>query len=135
MSTRSLPLAVVTWLIPAGILVQAGLAGRVVFVEPSLLGVHGAIGNGVLLLALVTASFIWAAGHPTHVAVLASLTVVGLVAQVGLGYAGRRAEVASAAHVPLGAALLALSAVVAVLVSQHTVRARRGSRADAGHRR
>ncbi|MTV27596.1 hypothetical protein FTX61_19575 [Nitriliruptoraceae bacterium ZYF776] len=115
-------LTVAAWLIPVGILAQAVLAGQGLYLDPSLFGLHGGIGHGVLLLALLAASFIWAARFPRHVGVLASLTVVGLLGQVGLGYAGRRSalEAASAVHVPLGVTLLGLSVVVAVLVTQHS---------------
>jgi hypothetical protein len=110
------------WLVPLGILVQAALAGQAWFVSPSLFGLHGRIGHGVLLLAVVTAIVAWLARTSTPAAVLASAAVLGLVAQTGLGYAGHRSAVAvaSSLHVPLGVALLGLSVAVAVLV---TVRA------------
>lgn len=132
-SLRALTIA--AWLIPGGILAQAALAGQGLFLDPSLFALHGGIGHGVLLLALLTASFTWAARFPRHVGVLASLTVVGLLGQVGLGYAGRRSALAaaSAVHVPLGVTLLGLSVVVAILVNQHSALATRtGNLREAG---
>ena len=136
MSTSSRPLAVLMWLIPAGILTQAALAGSGLFLDPSLFGIHAGIGHGVLLLALLGASFIWAAGYPRRVGVLASLTVIGLLVQTGLGYAGRRSAIgtASAVHVPLGVTLVGLSVIVALLVSQHTLLVRRTSDLDQARR-
>ena len=122
MLTRSRFLTIIVWFIPVGILTQAVLAGRGLFLDPSLFGLHGGIGHGVLLLALTAATLTWAARLPRSVAVLASSTVVGLLAQTGLGYAGRRSALgaASALHVPLGVTLLGLSVVVALLVTQQT---------------
>lgn len=110
----------VVWLIPAVILVQALLAGRGWFVDPALFELHGALGNATLLLAVVAAAVAWAARTSRTGAVLASLTVLGLIAQIGLGYAGRRSGIpeASAVHVPLGVALLGLSVAAAMLIGR-----------------
>jgi hypothetical protein len=53
------------------------------------------------------------------VAILASIAVVGLIGQTGLGYAGRRSGIAlaSSVHIPLGVALLGLTVAVAVLAT------------------
>ena len=116
-------LVVMAWLVTLGVMAQAVLAGQAWFVSPELFGLHGGIGHGVLLLSVLLATFAWLAQTPRTVALLATLSVVGLVGQTGLGYAGRRGElaVASAAHVPLGVAVLGLTVAVAVLLS---VRAR-----------
>lgn len=107
------------WLIPAGVLVQALLAGQAWFVTPSLFVLHGAMGHGVLLLAVLLAAFAWLTKAPRVVAWLASIAVVALLAQTGLGYSGHRAAVAlaSSLHIPLGATILALTAVIATLVT------------------
>lgn len=107
------------WLVPLGILVQAALAGQAWFVSPTLFGLHGGIGHGVLLVATVTAVVAWLARTSTPAAVLASVAVLGLVVQTGLGYAGHRSAVAvaSSLHIPLGVALLGISVAVAVLVT------------------
>jgi hypothetical protein len=114
-------LVVLAWLVPAGVLAQAALAGQAWFVSPSLFGLHGGLGHGVLLLAALTATFAWLARAPRVVAVLATLAVVGLIGQTGLGYTGHRGAVAlaSSLHIPLGVALLGLTSVVAVLLSVH----------------
>ena len=106
---------VAVWLVAAGNVTQAVLAGQGWFVDQSLFGLHGGIGHGVLLVAVVAAAISRRAA-PRWVAVLGTLIVLGLVAQTGVGYAGRRVGLAaaSAAHVPLGVALLG-SAVAAAM--------------------
>jgi hypothetical protein len=113
------PLAVMAWLVTLGVMAQAVLAGQAWFLSPALFGLHGGIGHGVLLLSVLLATFAWLARAPRGAAVLATLTVVALIGQTGLGYAGRRGElaVASAAHVPLGVAILGLTVAVAVLLT------------------
>ena len=123
MPTFHRPLIVLTWLVALGVMAQALLAGQAWFVSPELFALHGGIGHGVLLLSVLLATFCWLASAPRLASVLATLLVIALVGQTGLGYAGRRGElaVASAAHVPLGVAVLGLAVAVAVLLS---VRAR-----------
>jgi hypothetical protein len=117
------PMVLLAWVIPLGVLVQAVLAGQGWFVDPGLFALHGGIGHGVLLVSALVATFAWLLPTSRSIAVLASLTALGLIGQTGLGYAGRRAELAaaSAAHVPLGVALLGLAVAAAVLC---TVQAR-----------
>ena len=112
-------LIVVAWLVPFGILTQAILAGQALFVSPTLFGLHGGVGHGVLGLAVATAALAWITRASRLSAVLASLAVVGLVAQTGLGYVGHRTGVAaaSAVHVPLGVTLLGLTLTVALLLT------------------
>jgi hypothetical protein len=113
------PMLVLAWLVPLGVMAQAVLAGQAWFGSPGLFGLHGGIGHGVLLLSVVLAALAWVAGSSRLTAGLASLAVVALIGQTGLGYVGRRGEVAvaSAAHVPLGVAVLGLTVAVAVLLS------------------
>jgi hypothetical protein len=115
------PLVLAAWVIPVGVLMQAVLAGQGWFVDQGLFAMHGAIGHGVLLVSALVATFTWLVGTTRVVAILASLMALGLVGQTGLGYAGRRGELAaaSAAHVPLGVGLLGLSVAVAVLLTVH----------------
>lgn len=103
------------WLVALGILAQAALAGQGWFVDPALFGLHGGLGHGVFALSLLAAATAWAAA-PRWVAVLATTTVLGLIGQTGLGYAGRRGGVvaASALHVPAGVALLGAAVAVAL---------------------
>jgi hypothetical protein len=118
------PLVVAAWIVPVGVFAQAVLAGQGWFLDPTLFVLHGGIGHGVLLVSAVVATFAWLLPTSRTTAVLATLTALALIGQTGLGYAGRRGElaVASAAHVPIGVAILGLSAVVAAL---WTARARR----------
>jgi hypothetical protein len=120
------PLVIVAWIIPAGVFLQAVLAGQGWYVDQGLFALHGGIGHGVLLLSALVATFAWLVGTSRVVAVLASLTALGLIGQTGLGYAGRRGELAaaSAAHIPLGVGLLGLSVAVAVLLTVHVRAAR-----------
>lgn len=107
------------WLVPLGVLAQAALAGQALFVSPSLFTLHGGLGHGVLGLAILTAALAWAARTSRLGAALASLAVLGLIGQTGLGYVGRRTGVAlaSALHVPLGVALLGLTVATALLLT------------------
>lgn len=128
MSARSRSMVVVAWLVPTGILIQALVAGRGLFLDPELFELHGGIGHGVLALAVVAATMFWLTPTPRMIALLASATVLGLIGQTGLGYTGRRsaAAIASSLHIPLGVSLLGLSAVVAVLATQAGLRETRG---------
>ena len=118
MTSLSRALVPLAWLDPAGILVQAVLAGQAIFVSPSLFGLHGGVGHGVLLLAILTAVLAWA-NRRRPAAWLGMGVVVALVAQIGLGYTGHRAGMASASawHVALGVALLGTSVAVAMLLT------------------
>jgi hypothetical protein len=110
---------VLAWTVPLGILIQAILAGQAWFVSPALFGLHGGVGHAVLALSAVTAGLLWFAGRGRTDALLASVVVVGLVGQTGLGYAGHRTGIAAASsiHIPLGVTLFGLSLAVAVLRS------------------
>jgi hypothetical protein len=112
-------LVAVAWLVPLGVLAQAALAGQALFVSPALFGLHGGVGHGVLGLAVVTAGLAWLSRAPRVAAALATLAVVGLVRQTGLGYVGHRTGVAlaSSVHIPLGVALLGLTVATALLLT------------------
>lgn len=112
-------LAVLAWLVPAGVLVQAALAGQAWFGSPALFGLHGGLGHGVLALSLVVAGLAWFVRVSPVAAGLATLSVVALIGQTGLGYAGRRGGVgiASSLHVPLGVAIVGLTVAAAVLIT------------------
>lgn len=111
-------IVVLSWLVVAGILTQAVLAGQAWFVTPELFGLHGGIGHGVLglSLALVVLTFVHGVGVWFGAAVV---LIAGLVAQTGLGYTGHRGMVAlaSSVHIPLGVALLGIATALAVLAS------------------
>jgi hypothetical protein len=114
------PLLVLAWLVPLGVLAQAVLAGQALFSDPQLFGLHGGVGHGVLLLALLTAVLAWVGRVGRGTALVASLSVLLLIGQTGLGYAGRRSglAIASSLHVPLGTVVLATTTVVAVVLTQ-----------------
>jgi hypothetical protein len=121
-------LTVIAWLVPAGVLVQATIAGQALFVSPTLFGLHGGIGHGVLLLAILTAGLAWVVGPSRPAAVLAVVAVLALIGQTGLGYVGHRSRVtlASSLHIPLGVAILGLTVTVALLITM----GRRGAAPD-----
>jgi hypothetical protein len=123
MSRLARPLLVLAWLVPAGVLVQAILAGQGLFRDAGLIGLHGGIGHGVLLLAVLLVGLVLLTRVGRGPALLAATNVVLLVAQTGMGYAGRRSGVAiaSSLHVSLGAVLLASTTVLAVLVTQRVL--------------
>ena len=111
-------LTVVAWFVPIGILLQAVLAGQGWFVHPALLTTHGGIGHGVLGLAVIAAGLAWWLRPNWAVVGLTTASLLGLIAQTGLGYTGRRGGVAlaSSLHIPLGTLLFATTLVVAVLL-------------------
>lgn len=112
------PLVVVAWLVPIGILLQAVVAGQGWFVEPSLIATHGGIGHGVLGLSVIATGLAWWHRPSWAVVGLTTASLLGLIAQTGLGYTGRRGGVglASSVHIPLGTLLFATTLVVAVLL-------------------
>jgi hypothetical protein len=120
-SRLRVPVLVVAWLVPLGVLGQAVVAGQALFSDPQLFGLHGGLGHGVLALALLTATLAWVGRVGRATALAATLSVLLLIGQTGLGYAGRRSGIAlaSSLHVPLGTTLLAVTTVVAVLLTQH----------------
>lgn len=126
------PLVIAAWTVCAGILVQASLAGPASFGSPELFDVHGWMGSAVMMVTAVVLILTLLAREAWTVRVLALLLVVGTIAQIGLGYAGRRggATAASALHVPLGVFLLGLSVAVAMLVSLRTNHRRHPSEPD-----
>lgn len=108
-----------SWLVVAGIGAQAVLAGQGWFVDPLLIGLHGGIGHGVLGLAVLSVvGMLLARMGPLRLG-LALLLLAGLIGQTGLGYAGRRSEIAlaSSLHIPLGVGLFGLSVAIAMLLS------------------
>lgn len=117
--TARRPLLLAAWLVPLGILVQAALAGQALFAAADLFGLHGGVGHGTLALAVITAGLAWVTRAPRPVAVLATLAVLGLVGQTGLGYVGHRTGVAlaSSLHIPLGVALLGLTVATATYLT------------------
>jgi hypothetical protein len=115
--------SMLSWVVIAGVLAQAVLAGQGWFAgQQGLFGLHGGIGHGVLLVAVLVAVGSWLSSVGRLIPVVASTNVVLLVAQTGLGYTGRRGGVAlaSSLHVPLGVAILGVAVAVAVLLAVST---------------
>lgn len=112
-------LRVIAWMVPVGVVVQAVLAGQSTFAGAGLIGLHGGLGHGVLLLSVLTAGLAWVTRSRRAVSLLATLAVIALIGQTGLGYTGARTGIAaaSAVHVPLGVAIVALTTLVATWLS------------------
>lgn len=105
------------WLVPAGVLVQAALAGQAWFHDPELFGLHGGLGHGVLVLSAAAVALSWLTRAPAATRWLSMAVLLALVAQTGLGYAGHRGGVvaASSLHVPVGVAILGTAVAAAVV--------------------
>lgn len=109
--------------LPVGVLLLAVLAGQGWFMEPSAFALHAAIGHMVTLLAALVATFLWLL-RAFRYALLATLQAVLLVAQTGLGYAGRRGgvAVASSVHIPLGVTIFGVGLLLAMWLLQRRQR-------------
>ena len=112
--------SMLSWVVVLGVVIQAVLAGQGLFAgQQGLFGLHGGIGHGVLLAAVLVALGSWASATGRLVPIVASTNVLLLVGQTGLGYTGRRSGVAiaSSLHVPLGVTILGVAVAVAVLLA------------------
>lgn len=109
-------LSVITTLL---VLVQAALIGQALYLgEISLLSLHGWLGSGSFLLAILltgaTFLVVQRGELPRSALILGVVVVVLMVAQLGLGYMGRRGGWPAAVHIPNGVVIAALlSALVA----------------------
>lgn len=95
------------------VLLQAALIGQALYLgEMSLLSLHGWMGSGSFLLALVLTGAAFLAAQrgelPRSVIVHGVIVVVLMVAQLGLGYMGRRGGWPAAVHIPNGVVIAAL---------------------------
>jgi hypothetical protein len=100
--------AVAVQLVAFGVLVNAFIAGRALIGDWDIL-VHGIIGNGVFVLAVIALvlAVVLRAGRVT---IVAAALLAGLVfAQVGLGYSGRNSPDAMAWHIPNGVLIFGLA--------------------------
>lgn len=104
------PRLVVSGLMAALILVLAALAGRHLTLGEQVIELHGYIGNGVFVLAIVNVVLVVAGNRPGREFGLAVALAALTFAQVGLGYVGRETAEAAAWHIPNGVLLMALSA-------------------------
>ena len=102
------------------VLVQAILAGRGWFIDIDLIEVHGYVGNAVFLVAVLQAALAFAvfgpAGIRNPVLVICVVLVALVVAQIGLGYAGRDSAGAAAMHVPNGVLIFGLTTATNTMV-------------------
>ena len=99
------------------VLVQAVLIGQGLFLgDPSRTALHGWVGNVTFVGAIVLAGLSVISvrrgviGRP--VLGLSVLVALLTVAQIGLGYAGRRGGIAAALHIPNGVLIAALLAAL-----------------------
>ena len=98
------------------VMVQALLAGRGWFVDVGLIEVHGWVGNATFLVAVTQWGVAFLAWRRRVVGrtelVLSGLLVLLIVAQLGLGYAGRESAGAAAWHVPNGVLIFGATAAL-----------------------
>lgn len=116
------------WLVPAGVLGQFLSAGLGLFLDPTLLGLHGAVGFSLSLPAIGVAAGAFMVPHLRRLAPWAATVMLLYLVQVGLAAGG--AALPMALH-PLNAALL----LTASLMLAARVQQRRPGAVEAGARR
>lgn len=110
------------------VLLQAALIGQALYMgDMSLTAVHGWLGSGSFILALLLlgAALLGVRNGelPRSVLIHSGIVVLLMVAQLGLGYVGRRGGMPAAIHIPNGVLIAAL--LSALLASTfHASRAR-----------
>jgi hypothetical protein len=95
------------------VLLQAALIGQALYLgESSLLTLHGWLGSGsfILALLLVGAAYLGVRRGelPRSVMIHGAIVVLLMVAQLGLGYVGRRGGLPAAIHIPNGVLIATL---------------------------
>ncbi|MCC7022926.1 MAG: hypothetical protein IT338_08870 [Thermomicrobiales bacterium] len=103
-------LAIVT---AALVLIQALLIGQALYVnQMATLGTHGWLGNvtfAVAVILTVVAFLAFRRGEASAAVLgMSALTTLLLIAQLGLGYAGRKGGIPAALHIPNGVLLTGL---------------------------
>jgi hypothetical protein len=97
------------------VLIMAILGGRF-FVSPSIIDIHGYIGNFIFLLVVGFAGLLYMSkpGGPLGKVLLglSLLTVVMVIGQIGLGYSTRTSIDALTFHIPLGVLIFGMSAAI-----------------------
>lgn len=99
------------------VLIQAMLIGQSLFLaDPGKQVLHGWLGNAAfiaaLLLAVLAGISVRRGDLPPAGAGLAVLIAILMVAQLGLGYVGRRGGWSAALHIPNGVLIVALLAIL-----------------------
>ena len=102
------------------VLIQALLIGQALYVNGmATVGLHGVLGNVTFLAAIILTGATFMAfrrGEMTSPALaLAVLTLVLLVAQLGLGYSGRGGGTPAALHIPNGVLITGLLFALAAM--------------------
>lgn len=124
-STSSLPRArkICAALILAIVLLLAVMAGRFLFLGDVIVELHGYIGNGVFVLALVNLGLTLADKADGGELAVAGLIALLTFSQIGLGYVGRDTADAAALHVPNGVLLMGLAGyqLAAIRMTRATV--------------
>ena len=95
------------------VLLQAALIGQALYLgEMSLLALHGWLGSGSFLLALLLVGAallgVRSGELPRSVMIHGAIVVLLMVAQLGLGYVGRRGGMPAAIHIPNGVLIATL---------------------------
>lgn len=97
------------------VLIMAVLGGRF-FVSPTIIDIHGYIGNLFFLMVIAQAGLL-AMSKPGGrfgmiMLALSLLTVALVVGQIGLGYTGRESATALSWHIPNGVLIFGISAAI-----------------------
>jgi hypothetical protein len=113
-------LKISTILLAVGVLIQAWLGSTGFFQgEPGRIDVHAMLGNFMFLVAVIQVGIAFYAmpnGFASrNLLILAVVTVLLLVAQIGLGYSTRDSIDALAWHLPNGVLLMGVTTATAVL--------------------
>lgn len=122
-------LLVLVWLVPLGVLVQAGAAAPTVLFIRGAMELHGSLSYLVMGCALGATIFAWTVRLGWGSIVLSTLSFLALVAQTILGYAARAPRITgheptgtddglAVVHVSLGMFLLVLTLAVAFKVTR-----------------
>ena len=112
------------------VLIQALLIGQALYIgDASRLALHGYLGNASFVAAVILAGLLVVATRrhelPRAALALGALVAVLMVAQIGMGYAGRNGGWPAAIHIPNGVLIAALLAALLTitLIQPHEGRA------------
>jgi hypothetical protein len=110
----------VSALFAALVLFQAFMGGRGWFLDYDLIKIHGYIGDGVLLVAIIQLVLMFSIGLPSDIRrtalTLGSVLVVLTIVQLGLGYSSKDDANAAAWHIPNGVLIFGLTVFTTTVV-------------------